>query len=120
MDKYWNQAKQIARDKNRSSDWAFVIDVYTYLGGTEMSVKAVLEEGYTVSILGTLDKSNDLVVTKDKELLKVPRHELMLKPKIFNKNTKEELTLYLDLNKLNVKNPVSLNYRDNKNIVINV
>lgn len=60
-DEKWTSAKEVGRDKLRASDWAFILDVYTRIGGDKQIVHLRTETGY-IRLLGTFTDTTALVL----------------------------------------------------------
>lgn len=86
-DARWNSAKEVGRDKLRASDWAFIMDVYTHIGGNQQIVKLRTETGYS-RLLGTFTDTTALVL-ENGELTLVDSGTVMRMVKSFSTTTPE-------------------------------
>lgn len=82
----WRDAKAFARKNNRSMDWAYIIDIYTALGGHKTRVFYQEEQGVINRLLGVYTDFQDLVITQDNKIKLVPHEEVMVKRKTIDKD----------------------------------
>ena len=64
-EKLWIQAKNIARTRGRSMDWAFIIDVYTRIGGYKTRVFYQDADKRIFRLLGVYTDYQDLVLSDE-------------------------------------------------------
>ena len=89
-EKLWREAKNVARIKNRSMDWAYILDIYTALGGYETRVFFQNDLQIMYRLLGTYTAFQDLVITNTGEVTLIPHEEVLTKRKSFDKLGKNE------------------------------
>ena len=81
----WRDAKSFARRNNRSMDWAYIIDIYTALGGYKTRVFFQNEPRVNYRLLGTYTDFQDLVITDKGLPTLIPHEEVMTKRKNIDK-----------------------------------
>ena len=92
--KLWIQAKNIARTRGRSMDWAFIIDVYTRIGGYKTRVFYQDADKRIFRLLGVYTDYQDLVLSDEDKLLLVPHEEVLTKKKIIDKDGTDKYQIY--------------------------
>ena len=93
-EKLWIQAKNIARTRGRSMDWAFIIDVYTRIGGYKTRVFYQDADKHIFRLLGVYTDYQDLVLSDEDKLLLVPHEEVLTKKKIIDKDGTDKYQTY--------------------------
>lgn len=83
-DRAWDMAKQISREKNKVDDWAFVLEVYSQLGGMEKTVyghrKEISDKSF--QIIGMITKTEALIKIND-SLVAFDNKEVLKSTKTF-------------------------------------
>lgn len=92
-EKLWIQAKSIARTKNRSMDWAFIMDIYKRIGGHTTRVFFQDIDKQVSRLIGVYTDYQDLIIT-DGELHLMPHEEVLTKKKLIDKEGSSTYTLY--------------------------
>lgn len=93
-EKLWIEAKSFARLHNRSTDWAYIIDIYTAMGGYKTRVFFQNELHVMYRLLGVYTDFQDLVIDNNGNLALVPHEEVLAKRKSFDKLGTNEQTIY--------------------------
>mgnify|MGYP004700514109 CR=1 FL=1 len=83
MDTEWKKAKIYSSNKNRSTDWSYILMVYTYLGGNKKGIEVEYED-QVYRLLGTYsDRFDILYDERDDVLTTVPSYSIMKSKKYF-------------------------------------
>lgn len=102
----WIEAKSFARLHNRSTDWAYIIDIYTAMGGYKTRVFFQNELHVMYRLLGVYTDFQDLVIDNNGNLALVPHEEVLAKRKSFDKLGTNEQTVYSSKELSDVIGPV--------------
>ena len=75
-------------------DWAFIIDVYTRIGGYKTRVFYQDAEKRVYRLLGVYTDYQDLVLSDENKLLLVPHEDVLTKKKIIDKDGTDKYQIY--------------------------
>lgn len=92
-ERLWVQAKNIARTRNRSMDWAYIMDVYKRLGGYTTRVFYQDMDKHVSRLISVYTEYQDLVIS-DNKLHLVPHEDVLTKKKIIDKDGVKDYTIY--------------------------
>lgn len=80
-DTLWDKAKQLSRERNKHSDWAFTMELYRRLGGNEHVITGTVSKGSVRNfrIIGMINNDEALVLSQGK--LEALDNELVFRSK---------------------------------------
>lgn len=84
MSALWDFAKQIAQSDGRKNDWVYIMDIYKSIGGKEMAMFIITNNG-KFEVLGEASPDLVLLANKQGELSTIKKSEMKKYRKKFYK-----------------------------------